>query len=133
MKIELELWQAILLLIAFFGCVAGFGKLLLSQIERRLDERFATQEASRKSNHESVERRLGGIESAAREESGQWQRVERELLSLKADLPVHYVRREDYIRGQSVIEAKLDGLATKIENAQLRGVLGIAQGGNHAA
>lgn len=131
MKIELELWQLILLLIAFLGCVAGFGKLLLTQIERRLDERFATQEASRKSNHQEVERRLSGIESAAREESGQWQRVERELLSLKADLPVHYVRREDYIRGQSVIEAKLDGLATKIENAQLRGVLGIT-GGNHA-
>ena len=33
-------------------------------------------------------------------------------------------RREDYIRGQSVIESKLDGLALKIENVQLRAVKG---------
>ena len=39
-------------------------------------------------------------------------------------MPLHYVRREDYIRGQSVIESKLDGLALKIENVQLRAVKG---------
>ena len=44
-------------------------------------------------------------------------------MGLKAELPVAYVRRDDYIRGQSVLEAKLDGLATKIENAQLRGLI----------
>ncbi|MDF6001947.1 hypothetical protein P4050_30630 [Pseudomonas aeruginosa] len=36
-------------------------------------------------------------------------------MSLKAELPIQYVRREDYIRGQSVIEAKLDGLAVKLK------------------
>lgn len=132
MKIELELWHGILLLLAFFSCVGAFGKLLLSQIERHLDQRFAAQEASRASNHQEVERRLSSIESTTREESGQWQRVERELLSLKAELPVNYVRREDYIRGQSVIESKLDGLAGKLENAHLRGVIANSQGGNHA-
>ncbi|MDF5991266.1 hypothetical protein P4119_17475 [Pseudomonas aeruginosa] len=45
-------------------------------------------------------------------------------MSLKAELPIQYVRREDYIRGQSVIEAKLDGLAVKLENAQLRSLMG---------
>jgi hypothetical protein len=63
---------------------------------------------------------LDGIETTNKEEASQWQRVERELMSLKAEMPLNYVRREDYIRGQSVIEAKLDGLATKLENAQLR-------------
>ena len=41
-------------------------------------------------------------------------------MKFQADLPLHYVRREDYVRGQSVLEAKLDGLADKIEKAQLR-------------
>ena len=63
------------------------------------------------------------MESTNRDESNQWQRIEREMLLFKAELPVHYVRREDYIRGQSVIEAKLDGLAMKLENAQLRGII----------
>jgi len=37
------------------------------------------------------------------------------LLRLRAELPLDYVRREDWIRNQTVIEAKLDGLATKLE------------------
>ena len=66
------------------------------------------------------------LDSAVKTDAGQWQRVERELLNLKAELPLHYVRREDYIRGQSVIEAKLDGLGTKLENAQLRALKNVS-------
>ncbi|MDF3932949.1 hypothetical protein [Pseudomonas citronellolis] len=128
MKIELELWQLISLLVAFLGASAGGGKLLLSQIQKHLDARFQGQDQVRVANHEQLSRRLEAIEQAAREETNQWQRVERELMSLKADLPLQYVRREDYIRGQSVLEAKLDGLAVKIENAQLRSLMGA----NHA-
>ncbi|MCY1403735.1 hypothetical protein D9M71_189250 [compost metagenome] len=128
MKLELELWQLITLLVTFFGGCAGGGKLLLNQMQRHMDERFNSQEHARATNHEQVSHRLDAIELAAREEMNQWQRVERELMSLKADLPLQYVRREDYIRGQSVIEAKLDGLAVKLENAQLRGLMGV----NHA-
>lgn len=47
MKIEIELWHLITLLLAFFGCVAGFGKILLGQIDRRLDERFTAQDKAR--------------------------------------------------------------------------------------
>jgi hypothetical protein len=36
--------------------------------------------------------------------------VERELLKLKAELPVEYVRREDWIRFSNTLEAKLDAL-----------------------
>jgi hypothetical protein len=41
--------------------------------------------------------------------------VERELLQLKADLPIQYMRREDAIRQEVVIHAKLDALAVKID------------------
>ena len=47
-------------------------------------------------------------------------RIERDLLAMKADLPLHYVRREDYIRGQSLIEAKRDALGNKLDVMQLR-------------
>lgn len=117
----MEFWQLVLLLLAFFGFVAGAGKMLVNQFELRLDERFQAQEKSRVEAQQHWDTKFSGLEASAREETGQWQRVERELLSLKAELPVQYVRREDYIRGQSVIEAKLDGLALKIENVALRG------------
>ncbi|MDF5958732.1 hypothetical protein P4052_06230 [Pseudomonas aeruginosa] len=124
MKVELELWQLITLLLTFLGACAGGGKLLLNQIQKSLDSRFASQDQARLANHEQLSYRLDAIEQAAREETNQWQRVERELMSPKAELPIQYVRREDYIRGQSVIEAKLDGLAVKLENAQLRSLMG---------
>jgi hypothetical protein len=50
--------------------------------------------------------------------------VEEDLQALRASLPVLYVRREDHIRNQSVIEAKLDALANTLElMARNRGLL----------
>lgn len=37
-----------------------------------------------------------------------YQSVERQLLELKADLPLSYVRKEDFIRHEVTINAKLD-------------------------
>lgn len=125
MTIQIELWALLTflvgLLITFLGAVFGGGKILLGQVEKRLDERFAAQEKSRIEAQKHWDTKFAAIERDGREEANQWQRIERELLSLKADLPVQYVRREDYVRNQTVIEAKLDAVALKIENLQLRG------------
>jgi hypothetical protein len=120
MNVQIEFWQLVGLLLAFLGACATGGKLLLSQTKTHIDEKFIAQEKARVTGHEQLAKRLDGIESANREEAQQWQRVERELLRFQADVGLQYVRREDYIRGQSIIEAKLDGLGTKLENAQLR-------------
>ncbi|MCC4259201.1 MAG: hypothetical protein ACRBBM_00520 [Pseudomonadaceae bacterium] len=118
MTLEMTLWQAVTLLIAFFGACAAAGKLLLGQTQRHIDERFSMMTSA-----------MASLEQANKEEAQQWKKLERDVMALRAELPLEYVRREDYIRGQSVIEAKLDGLAVKLENAQLRGLIG---GTNHA-
>lgn len=112
MTFQLDTWQAIMLSAMLLGAFIGLLKLLMAQQVKHIDASFQAQN-----------QRLSAIEQASKDESAQWQRVERELMGLKAELPVAYVRRDDYIRGQSVLEAKLDGLATKIENAQLRGLI----------
>lgn len=102
MTVQIEFWQLLssmaALLIAFLAFAIGAGKLLLSEIDRRLDLRFSA------------------VEVAAKD----FQRLEKDFLTWKADLPLHYVRREDYVRNQTVIEAKLDALAVRIDNMQLR-------------
>lgn len=55
-----------------------------------------------------------------RETASRWNELEREFLEFKAQMPVDYVRREDYIRGQTVIEAKLDAVYEKLDNVQHR-------------
>lgn len=98
MILQVDFWQLVSLLIGFIGFAAAAGKLLLRQVEKRLDARFAALDAA----------------------SQEWRRMERELLEWKADLPLQYVRREDYVRNQTVIEAKIDAIAVRIENWQLR-------------
>lgn len=116
MLIQIELWHLITLLLSFFGCVGAFGKLLLSQFEKRQAERFEAQEVARKASADHWDQRFSILEAAAKE----WVRIERDFLAWKADLPMTYVMRDDYVRNQTVIEAKLDAVALRIENLQLR-------------
>jgi len=125
MIVELNLTQIIFLLIAAVSGVWAAAKYYAAQQARaRLQEQeffrqqFASHEKKEFDFHAMLGTRLDGIEALHRADAAQWQRVERELLMLKADLPLHYVRREDYIRGQSVMEAKQDALYSRIELLQ---------------
>ena len=120
MLIELTLTNLIFIAIACTSALWALMKIIAVQGQRFLNARFEMHEQMENANYSSLEKRLSGIEDAGRVEANQWQRIERELLTLKADMPLSYVRREDYTRGQSVIEAKLDGLGSKFEYVQLR-------------
>lgn len=124
-SITLEAWQVISLfiglLIAFFGFVAAGGKLLLSQFEKRLDEQFKAQQKGREETQKHWDAQFDSLKRNSSDESKQLRQVERDLMNLKAELPLSYVFREDYIRQQSILEAKLDGLALSIQNALIKG------------
>jgi hypothetical protein len=63
---------------------------------------------------------FSGLTETIQKEQETTRQIERDLMTLKSDLPLHYVRREDYIRGQSVVEAKLDRLASMVQYGQLQ-------------
>lgn len=134
MTITVEFWHLVGLLLGFLGVCATGLAFLFRQTMVHLDRRFETLETARKASEEKhakrmddSESRLAGrmdaLEAVNRDETLQWQRVEREFLKFQADLPMRYVMRDDYIRGQTVVEAKLDALAVKVDNAQLRTIL----------
>jgi hypothetical protein len=96
-------------LVAFFiMVVAAMGRLLLSQFERRLDERFAVQETARHEGGVRWQHRFERHEDEQRE-------LERDFLEFRADMPLNYVRREDQIRRDTVIDAKLDAINARLE------------------
>lgn len=97
MHVTFELWQLITLSITVIGAIAGLCKLLLAQSTR------------------SIEHALAQI----RGDADKWHELELKFYQHLADLPVAYVRREDYVRGQTVIEAKLDALATELKSLQI--------------
>lgn len=124
MIVEFNLSNIIFVIIAGIGGLWALMKVIALQyrndIKRELGEHFRVQDITSTAQYDKLNTRLDTLDASAKADTGQWQRVERELLTLKADMPVHYVRREDYIRGQSTLEAKVDGVGMKLENALLR-------------
>jgi hypothetical protein len=116
MIVEIQLWQMITLLLSFFGCVAGFWKIIEARREKSDDRRWEDL-------HRHIDARFQAIAEHQKTEWAQWQQLDRKFMEFKAELPREYVRREDYIRGQSVVESKIDALALKIENILLKGAL----------
>lgn len=98
MKIEFELWQLFTLATVLAGAFYGLVRLLLWQFAR------------------GIERSIELI----RGDSQKWNDLERRFLTHLAELPVHYVRREDYVRGQTIIEAKLDAIAGELKVVQIQ-------------
>jgi len=128
MKLELEAWHLITLLIAFISFSGAMGKVLLDQSEKRQVERAAAQDKAREAGQMALRETLAAHQADERSHVVAIQELERDFLKWRAELPVNYVRREDYVRGQSVIEAKLDALYSRLELAQIKGIQHVGPG-----
>lgn len=105
--IEIPAWQLFASAITLLGMFAGLVKLLLAQTERRLDHRFAV---------------MDDRFNAVAKDSERLRQVEIGLERLRGEMPLSYVLREDFVRNQTIIEAKLDAVALRLENVQLKGI-----------
>lgn len=90
MSLVLSPWEWLSLLCVILGCLSGFGKVLISQVEKRLDARFTVLDNIAQAN-------------------------DRRLTQLLIDLPLQYQRREDAIRQEVAIIHRLDALAGKVD------------------
>lgn len=117
---ELIGW-VISLLSIFTTVVFGLVKLLLAQFEKRLAATFSAQEEARKAASKHWEESFAKVLDRQEKDAQALAQLERAFLKFQAELPLNYVRREDWVRGQTVIEAKLDGLALRFENTLLKG------------
>ena len=87
-----EHWQIFGVLVSL---LAGWSLIILQTIKTIVVRQFA-----------GLEKRFVALEKIAEKQ----QCLERELLEMKANLPESYVRREDFIRYEVAINAKLDRL-----------------------
>lgn len=102
-------WSLFLVLI---GIMAAFDGLSL----------FANRFIVTKTINSQKDRYQDQLEQAAKQcteltvQVRNYQSVERQLLELKADLPISYVRKEDFIRHEVAINAKLDRIYEVLSN-----------------
>ena len=122
MQVQIDFWQLVLacagLVATFASVVWMFGAALIRQFEKRLGERFAAIEQAR--------REAGTV---LQEDMKTLKNMEKEFLRFQIDAPTRFVLRDDYIRGQSVLEAKQDALFNKMEVVRLE--IAAVRGGNN--
>ncbi len=72
------------------------------------------------SSQQRDEERFGRFESRIDTLLENNKKLEQEHMALKAELPEKYLRREDWVRYITVIDAKLDALAERVANTNLQ-------------
>lgn len=101
--------QFLALLVSLSGLLIVMGKRQEQQYEKYLNARF-----------ETLQTLLTEVDTRGKQAEARVAEIERKLMDLRAEIPERYVRREDHVRSQTVVEAKLDALFLRIENLQLR-------------
>lgn len=94
-------WQLILF---FAGLLSAWGVIIIATTRWTVNRGLAAND-----------QRMAQLEKNMSEAKQENQKREREILQLRCDLPLEYVRREDGIRQETVIHAKLDMLAAKLD------------------
>lgn len=114
MQLQIDFWLLIqglfALLVAFVAVAWAFGIILVRQFKGQLKERF-----------DDVALEMRARANAEEKVGAEIRKLENDFLKWRGDMPIEYVRREDYVRGQSIIELKLDALFTELKNAQIQG------------
>lgn len=122
MQVQIEFWQLLGGIIggvvAFATVTWLFGTLLVKQFKVQLDQRFL-----------SIQADLTKRAAEDAEVAKQLRQFEKDFSAFQISLPVIYVRREDYIRGQTILEAKQDALFNKMEVVRLE--IAAAKGGGN--
>jgi uncharacterized damage-inducible protein DinB len=85
-SIQVEFWHLITLFLGFIGVLATFGQIMLGQLDKRLEK-----QGQRMDN------------------------IERDLREMQLSLPNTYQRREDAIRFETMLNAKLDAIGGRME------------------
>lgn len=111
---NLSTWEWLSLIGGLLGVLIpvliAMGRLLLQQMERRLDLRFSVMEVNREQSSAQWRDKFMSIDTTVRTN-------EQRLTQLLIDLPLHYQRREDAIRQEVAIIHRLDALALKVDHA----------------
>lgn len=106
MTILLEPYQLFMIAATSLAAFFGLGKLLARQVLDNIDTKL--------SSFKDIKVELKELSIIANN-------TERDLLRIKGDIAQQYVRRDDFVRLETTISAKLDSLAEKIDHLRERG------------
>ena len=137
MTVAIDFWTLVgSLLGAVAVLVGGFwaiGERMFSRFEGHVQQQLGSMKQSIEIESEARTRlesdllrlqlpeQLGSMKQSIQVESEARMQLEKDLLRFQAALPEKFVARDDYIRNQTVIEAKLDAIASEVKVVQIQG------------
>jgi hypothetical protein len=107
-SLDLTLSHLIQFGLLFVGAVWTLLKLITAARDRRLDERLS-----------ALTEAIRSLTTDLRLQSDERAKMERDFMAFKAEMPLHYVRREDYVPAMAAIMARLDAITLRFENILL--------------
>lgn len=128
--ITVEFWQlvggAFAAICALVPVLWALFKVMAKQFKTTLDVKFEADKRERAADFRSLESKLEAAERSRREGQAHWDKrfneqdtsineVREQVNALTRELPDRYQRREDAIRGEAILHAKLDALGTKLD------------------
>lgn len=106
MKIEMELWHALSLLVTVIGAFWAIARLLMVQYSARIDEKFSV-----------VSEQIKSLGAQGAKYGEDVLRLERELSALRLEMMRDFTRREDHNQAIASIRVGLDNMSLRIEKA----------------
>ena len=109
-----EHWQIVVVTIMAMGVLDGLTLWAVRFIVARV---FAGQRDQYRDQLTDAAKKCEGAAKKCEEASdkmSEYQAIERQVLELKGILPLEYVRKEDFIRHEVVINAKLDRIMDRL-------------------
>lgn len=110
--IHVEFWQLLLLLLSFITVLVTFGKILLDKLEKQHEQSTLSLNTRLDSGLKSLNERVTVLDD---KQGKRIDSVERDLRDTQLSLPNLYQRREDAIRFETVLNAKLDSIGGRME------------------
>ena len=106
MTILLEPYQLFMIAATSLAAFFGIGKMLAKQVFDNIENKLGA--------FKEIKEELKSITTIANN-------TERDLLRIKGDIAQQYVRRDDFVRLETTISAKLDSLSDKLDHLRERG------------
>ncbi|NOT66715.1 MAG: hypothetical protein HOP06_11980 [Methylotenera sp.] len=117
--IQIGFWQLMsmagCIIVVLCGAAWVLVNIIVQQFTTGLNTRFQSQDTARLEREKVLDERFRGLEKAIKSEGDGWRVVEKDLSDHKMRMPLEYQRREDAIRFETVLNAKLDGIHNLIE------------------
>lgn len=119
--IQISSEAAVALVIGYFVTVYTFGRVLLGQFEHRAAERAQSADELRTVEALASAKEMAELRTMVVAEGRRIGTLSENMHQFTSALPLEYVRREDYIMGQTIIVAKLDAIANELKFVQIQG------------